>query len=130
MMKLSLSVIFLYAGYVKILDPKQFFIDISNYQILPDYIVYISSYFLPPFEIIIAVCLFIKSKSKVALFLISSLLIIFLIAIISAWIRGLDISCGCFGKGSSSLTMTFIRNCVLLTFAGIICLYNKNKKLT
>jgi uncharacterized membrane protein YkgB len=46
-------------------------------------------------------------------------LAVFIVAIVSAWARGLDIDCGCFGKGniSSNYTWLLVRDLLMLASA-------------
>lgn len=105
--RLILAIVFIYAGSVKLLSPEAFFGSIQEYRLLPSDLCYILAYFLPPLEIILGVGLFLNRYAKPCAFLIIILNITFIFAIASVWIRGIDISCGCFGS-SSSLTSNYI----------------------
>lgn len=105
--RLILAIVFIYAGFAKLISPETFFENIQEYRLLPLNLCYILAYLLPPLEIILGVGLFLNRYAKTCAFLIVFLNIIFIFAIASVWIRGIDISCGCFGQ-SSSLTNNYL----------------------
>ena len=130
--RLILAIVFIYAGSVKLLSPEAFFGSIQEYRLLPSDLCYILAYFLPPFEIILGVGLSLNRYAKTCAFLIIILNITFIFAIASVWIRGIDISCGCFGS-SSSLTSNYFfdifRDFVFIIFAYLFILfYPKHKE--
>ncbi len=127
-LRLILACTFAYAAISKIIFPDEFFYSIRNYQITPDILSYIIAYFLPALEISSACLILMNKFFKVSIFCITSMLIIFIIAILSAWTRGLDINCGCFGYGSSEgYEMVIFRDLILIVFCVILILINKKK---
>lgn len=124
-LRIVLASTFIYAGFIKFLNPAEFFNDISNYRILPNFATYISAYFLPPFEIILALILLTRKYRNISLLCISALLLIFILALASTIFRGLDISCGCFGNASSSPEYAIFKNIILLSICLGIYLLNK-----
>jgi len=126
-LSLILASVFIYAGFIKLINPNEFFIGILNYQILPEKLIYFSAYFLPPFEILLGISLFKKSTKNTALILMIILNFIFIGAIASAWIRGLDISCGCFGsEEKTNYLNTILRDLGLILIAILILFLNKS----
>lgn len=97
----ALSAVFVYAGFVKFCNPAAFYADIAAYRLLPEWAAYVCAYFLPPFEVVLGVGVLVPRYLKVSSALIAVLNVAFIIALASAWARGLDISCGCFGAGAS-----------------------------
>jgi len=125
---LILACIFIYAGVIKMISPDKFFTDILNYQITSDLFTYFSAYFLPPFEIVLGVSLFFRKYRILSAILIIALTIIFTIAIVSAWIRGINISCGCFGGNEiANYPSLILRDIGIIATAITILLLNKNK---
>ena len=92
--------IFIYAGALKALDPVQFAHDIKNFQILPWRISVALAFYLPWLEIFCGVALVFRFFYRGALCILSGLIVIFTLATIAAKVRGLDITCGCFGHAS------------------------------
>lgn len=96
-----LAGVFLYAAHFKILDPAEFARSIRNYRILPLSLVNLTAIILPWWEVAAAVALFFPSLRKPGALLTLLMGLVFMGAVISAMVRGLDIECGCFGQQSS-----------------------------
>jgi putative oxidoreductase len=94
--------IFIYAGTLKILDPVQFAIDIDNYKILPWTISVGLAFYLPWLEIFCGLALIVRRLYLGGLSILTALVAVFLIAAIAAKVRGLDVTCGCFGHASQN----------------------------
>src|SRR5690348_5576880 len=92
--------IFIYAGAIKALDPVQFANDIDNYKILPWPISVALAFYLPWLEIFCGFALIGRFLYRGALSILTALIAVFTLATIAAKIRGLDITCGCFGHAS------------------------------
>jgi putative oxidoreductase len=92
--------IFIYAGALKALDPVQFANDIDNYKILPWPISVALAFYLPWLEIICGLGLVFRFLYRGALSILSVSIMVFTLATIAAKVRGLDITCGCFGHAS------------------------------
>lgn len=94
--------IFIYAGAIKALDPVQFASDIDNYKILPWPISVVLAFYLPWLEIFCGFALVVRLLYRGALSILTALILVFTLATIAAKIRGLDITCGCFGHASQN----------------------------
>jgi putative oxidoreductase len=94
--------IFIYAGAIKVLDPVQFATDIDNYKILPWTISVGLAFYLPWLEILCGLALILRRLYLGGLSILTGLVAVFLVATIAAKVRGLDITCGCFGHASQN----------------------------
>ena len=94
--------IFIYAGAIKVLDPVQFAIDIDNYKILPWTISVGLAFYLPWLEMSCGLALIVRRLYLGGLSILTALVAVFLVATIAAKVRGLDITCGCFGHASQN----------------------------
>jgi len=94
--------IFIYAGAIKALDPVQFANDIDNYKILPWPVSVALAFYLPWLEIFCGVALVVRLLYRGALSILTALILVFTLATIAAKVRGLDITCGCFGHASQN----------------------------
>jgi putative oxidoreductase len=92
--------IFCYAGAIKVLDPVQFANDLDNYKILPWTISVALAFYLPWLEIVCALGLVFRFLYRGALSILIALIVVFTLATVAAKVRGLDITCGCFGHAS------------------------------
>ena len=94
--------IFIYAGAIKVLDPVQFANDIDNYKILPWTIGAGLAFYLPWLEIFCGLALIARRLYLGGLSILTALVAVFLVATTAAKVRGLDITCGCFGHASQN----------------------------
>jgi putative oxidoreductase len=92
--------IFIYAGAIKALDPVRFAMDIDNYKILPWPIAAALAFYLPWLEMFCGAALIVRRVYAGGLSILIALISVFILATIAAKIRGLDITCGCFGHAS------------------------------
>lgn len=104
LIRIALGAIFIYAAIPKILRPDEFADAINNYRTLPFFLVNIFAVCLPFIELLYGLFLIIGFRIKAVSFGTLVLMTIFIIAILSAWIRGIDINCGCFGTGTESIS--------------------------
>ena len=98
--------VFIYAGVIKALDPIRFASDIDNYKILPWTIGVRLAFYLPWLEILCGLALIARRLYLGGLSILTALTSIFIVATIAAKIRGLDITCGCFGHASKNWSFT------------------------
>lgn len=99
--------LFIYAGFAKASDPGQFIRDIWNYQLVPESFAYWISAYLPYLEILAGIALITGFQRNGARLILSGLLVVFIVLLSTAWARGLDISCGCFGTHSAETSANF-----------------------
>jgi hypothetical protein len=92
--------IFIYAGVIKALDPVQFANDIDNYKMLPWFVSVRLALYLPWLEIFCGLAVIFRVFYAGALSILTALIAVFIGATIFAKMRGLDITCGCFGHAS------------------------------
>jgi uncharacterized membrane protein YphA (DoxX/SURF4 family) len=94
--RLIVGFIFVYAGIGKIADPETFAKEIFNYHILPNYSINIIALVLPWLELIVGIFLIAGIRVRASATIASISMLVFIIAVLSAMFRGLDINCGCF----------------------------------
>ena len=97
-----IAAIFIYAGVLKALDPVQLAHDIDHYKILPWAVGVGLAFYLPWLEIFCGLALIFRLFYRGALSILTALVVVFLVATIAAKVRGLDITCGCFGHASQN----------------------------
>jgi len=90
---------FLYAACQKIVEPRQFVVDIKNFQIVPERLLHLMALVLPWWEVGGAVALVVPRTRRAGAIILSGLLMMFIVAVsYAAFYKGLNIHCGCFGK--------------------------------
>jgi uncharacterized membrane protein YphA (DoxX/SURF4 family) len=117
--RVALGLLFVYAGALKLADPRAFLDAIETYRILPGYAYALPVvYVLPWLEILAGVGLQTRDWRRASGWILLVMLIAFTALILLSLFRGLDISCGCFGgTGDSGYTELLIRDLVLLAGA-------------
>ena len=118
--RLVVAGIFAFAALPKIKDPVAFAASIHDYQVIDGALVSWAAVILPWLELTIAVGILIPTIRRASAACIGLLLIAFISLHVSAWQRGLDISCGCFGTATEPTTdypLLIVRNLALLVAA-------------
>ena len=120
-----LGAIFVWAGAVKVLGPVDFLVSIYGYDMaLPETLVRFTVVVLPWIEILAGIAIISGIWLEAGLILSTLMLAAFLVFTGQAWLRGLDISCGCFGSMLEeesflgSVQFAFLRNLVLIGITG------------
>ncbi|MBC2603087.1 MauE/DoxX family redox-associated membrane protein [Puniceicoccus vermicola] len=118
--RVLLSGVLAYAGIVKLLDPNDFLSAVLSFRVLSGLPAGVATYWIPALEVILAVALWIPRYRLVAAAASTLLLVAFTVLIGVAWVRGIDLTCGCFGKvseGSANYPFLLIRDLVLALLA-------------
>lgn len=123
-LRIILGFVFIYAGAEKISDPSGFSTSISNYRLLPTFIVNFFAIVMPWIEISAGLMLVFGVAVKENAFIINSMLLIFIVAILISLARGLSIDCGCFGKGNQIGIQKLIENALLFLFGSILIVHD------
>ena len=125
LIRVSLSVIFLWSGISKLMEPTEFAVIINAYGLMPEAWILPLAIILPLLEIVFGLGLLLEIRGSLAV--ITGFLVLFL-AILSygIWL-GFDVDCGCFGpqdpesEAFRSLRPALYRD--LLMIAGVVYLY-------
>ena len=109
-----LGVVFVYAGAMKLADPRLFATDLGHFHLLPYPLVAAIAVYLPWLEICCGSAVLWHRRHRGALLLLTALCAAFSLALASAWLRGLNIECGCFGRALAvSLPLALLRSLAL-----------------
>ena len=121
-LRLMLSITFIYASYHKIEDPAGFAKILYGYAVFPGYSINILAIIVPFIELFAGFCLLFNVVPMSALLLINGLLTGFILVIGFNLVRGHEFDCGCFSfsEGNHQLSNIYllIRDCLML-FSGI-----------
>jgi putative oxidoreductase len=121
--RIALGGVFLCAGIVKIGSPASFAGSIAAYQILPWFWNYLAAAILPWMEAICGVLLITGWRARGAAALVTLMLLVFMAALASTIVRGLDIDCGCFRlKGTKTSAWTALGRDALLLVCSLTVL--------
>ena len=126
--RLLLGGLFVYAGVVKAIDPVGFAGEIANYQILPYRLNFLVAATLPFVELAAGLLLVINRKVRPATLVIAGLNLVFMVALVSLLVRGLDIDCGCFRPGAhTSVQAALWRDAGLMVLALVTFIGSKRR---
>ena len=134
--RLILGGVLLVAGGLKVTDPYASATSVRAYQILPVDLANFLGFVLPFAEVVIGIFLIVGIWVRLNAIAGGALMVMFIIAIGQAWIRGISLDCGCFGKGGLletdelpvwNYTIEIARDIVLAVFAFYIYRFPKGK---
>jgi len=97
--RLLLGVVLVVAGAIKVPDPAAAMRAVRAYQLVPEALVGPVAFGLPVLEIAVGLALVAGVFVRAAALASAVMLVVYIAAIVSAWARGLQIDCGCFGGG-------------------------------
>ena len=126
--RILLGIIFLYASYDKIMDPGKFARSIANYHIVPFGLENSIAIILPWLELFIGVGLIAGIMVDGAAGITGSLLVIFILLILQAILRGFNIECGCGLKEGEMVGWTKILENIVFLFASCM-VYSRQKNI-
>jgi protein-disulfide isomerase len=123
--RLILAAVWAWAALSKIGEPRRFVQVVRAYDATPEWLSKAIGYGLPTLELVLAVLLLLGLITRYAAAVSAGLLVVFLIGIIQAAARGLEIQCGCFGGGggpssSTSYTLDILRDLALLALSAFL----------
>jgi uncharacterized membrane protein YphA (DoxX/SURF4 family) len=119
-MRLAAGAVLIYASRDKLLDPQPFADAIDDYRVLPLALVNLSAIVVPWVELITGLCLIVGLWAPGAGLVTAALAAVYTGALASALLRGLEISCGCFGSsGEAPLSFSDLGLRIALLGAGL-----------
>ena len=100
--RFGMAAVWIIAGVEKMAHPLDTMQSIKAYEIFtPEWSGYLAQ-LIGPLELVggmlLLLGIFLRESSKVA----AVVMVLFMVGILQAWLRGLDIDCGCFGAGDAS----------------------------
>ncbi len=117
-LRLAIGGLFIYSSWDKLQDPAVFAVVVSRYDMLPGRVLGFFAAVMPAAEFVAGAFLAFTPWRREAATAVCVLLAMFLIALVQALARGLDISCGCFGvdesdTGARGLVKAIVRDIAL-----------------
>jgi protein-disulfide isomerase len=133
-LRILVGVVFIVAGAQKVGDPAGFVRATRAYDATPEWLSKAIGYGLPYLEIGLGALLVVGFATRFAAIVAALLFIVFLIGIIQASARGLQLECGCFGGGGelaagqqTAYGMDILRDIGLLIAALFVVLWPRTK---
>lgn len=101
-LRLVVGGVWIVAGALKLPDPAQSVAAVRAYQVLPSDLVTPVGQLLPVIEVVIGLMLVLGLLTRAAAVASAALFVVFIAGIVSVWMRGINIDCGCFGGGGAN----------------------------
>jgi uncharacterized membrane protein YphA (DoxX/SURF4 family) len=123
-LRIVLGAIFLFAGAAKVGHADVFAAQIAGFRLLPQPLVAPLAVALPYLEILLGGYLVVGLFTRTAAWFAVALLAVFDLAVASAVVRGMTVSCGCFGPNDTTVTTwaEVARDAVFVLLAVIVAL--------
>jgi putative oxidoreductase len=122
--RLVLAGVFVMAALPKLQDPLAFATSVADFRVIGPELSAWVAVGLPWLELVIGIGILLPPIRRTSGGLIALLLALFIGLHISAWARGLDISCGCFGaetgEAASDYRWLIARNSALLLAVALV----------
>ena len=121
LVRFALGGLFIWASIDKALEPHLFARMIRNYQVLPLLLVNPSALVVPWLEMLTGLLLIAGVWRRSCLFIINSMLVLFILIMSQALLRGLSLDCGCYStqSGSSQVSWWRVLEDIAMLAAGI-----------
>jgi uncharacterized membrane protein YphA (DoxX/SURF4 family) len=121
--------IFIYAGFIKLIDPKAFAKVISQYDIVPDILLPAVAIGLPAAELFAGLGLVLNVRGSLAV--IFNLLVVFIMVLGYGIFNDMNIDCGCFSteemNAHNSLKQALFRDLFMILAACYLYVYKRIK---
>jgi uncharacterized membrane protein YphA (DoxX/SURF4 family) len=101
--RLTVGIVWILAGLLKLHDIEDSVRSVRNYQILPEALVRPVGTGLPILEVVLGALLILGLGLRITGALSALVLLAFIIGIASVWVRGIPIECGCFGGSGNAV---------------------------
>ena len=118
--RLVVGGVYLYASLGKLPDLRRFAEDVANYRILPAELVPLFAVCMVGLEAVSGALLVAGVRSRAAALVASLSLSAFIVALVQALLRGINLDCGCFGGAEIATWNTVARDVALLLPALVV----------
>jgi putative oxidoreductase len=123
-LRVAIGLVFVLAGASKIGHAPEFAAQIAGFRLLPQAVIAPLALGLPFLEVLLGGYLVVGLFTRASAWTAALLLALFDGAIASAVVRGMSVSCGCFGPGDKTVTTwaEVARDAVLVVIAVVVAL--------
>jgi uncharacterized membrane protein YphA (DoxX/SURF4 family) len=121
-LRIGLGTLFLYAAATKLPDMAAFAESVANYRLLPASMVSAAAVVVIGVELTAAALLIIGLWVRAAAVVVTVLLGVYVVALVLALARGIDLECGCFGGSGPATWLTVARDLGLVAWSGAVVL--------
>ena len=123
-LRVAIGLVFVVAGLAKVGHATEFAAQIAGFRLLPQPVVAPMALVLPFLELLLGGYLVIGLFTRASAWTAAALFALFDAAIASAVVRGMTVSCGCFGPNDTTVTTwpEVARDAVLVVIAIVVAL--------
>lgn len=116
-LRVSAGLFFAAAGAMKAIEPHAFISAITAFALIPEPFVRVAAFAVITGEMFFGTLLMLGIAPRAAGMVLITAMVLFTAAIISALVRGIELSCGCFGAASADAIgpWTILRNALIIT---------------
>jgi len=118
--RLFLAGVFLWAAATKLPDMATFATDVANYRLLPAALVPWAASAVVGVEVVVGLALLTGIWLRPAALAGTLLLALFAVGLSQALLRGIDLTCGCFGGNARATWLTVARDLAMLVPAAAL----------
>lgn len=118
-LRLGFGAIFIWSGIAKLKDPITFADTVRNFRLIGDPLAPAMALLIPWIEVVSGVAVMAGKWVRGGAFLLVGALVMFTGAVLISWARGLDITCGCFGRNEELNYPVKVFENVLLLIWGV-----------
>ncbi len=124
LLRVVLGAIFVIAGASKVGHADMFAAQIAGFRLLPPFLIAPLALALPYLELLLGGYLILGLFTRTSAWVAAVLLAVFDAAIASAVVRGMSVSCGCFGPNDAAVTTwtEVARDAVFIVMAVVVAL--------
>ena len=123
-----LAGVLIWAGGAKALDPAALAENIAGFRLVPWPMAVAGAFYLPWLELVVGIGLLVPRWRTGSAWLAALLFTAFSLVWAITWVRGLDVTCGCFGSTDvSTASWSFARAAVLTAFAWMLLLLKRTQ---
>lgn len=124
-LQIAIGLMFIYSSLPKIRQPYDFLASIYSYELVGPKLGMFTAMTLPWLELLVGICLIGGIFVRGALLASLAMAAMFTFVLSSALYQGLEITCGCFGNGSTDIITykTVVRAIVIFTVSGFLYLF-------
>lgn len=128
-LRVALGSLFVYAAATKLPDMAAFADDLANYRMVPAALIPLVASAVVGTEVVAGLALIVGTCARAASWVIGGLLVVFIVGLSQALLRGIDLRCGCFGGAELATWGTVGRDAVMLLAAAILVRFGPGKLL-
>jgi len=114
--RIALGLFFVVSGALKLQSPIEFYDAVYSFRLINDPLISLTALAVPTFEVVVGLLVVFGVWKQTAMTWLLGSLVFFTALILLSWLRGLDITCGCFGgTGDTNYPVKLLQNAALIS---------------